>query len=116
MRYEREVPELPVAPILKELTGEDVLEVEKGFGWRKISCPFPNHDDRHPSASISYAGFKCFPCDTEGDAYSLLMAHLGLSFNEALSRGMEIVGIESTTGRPKRKKRRASTLLGYSSE
>jgi DNA primase len=110
MRYEREVPELPVAPILKELTGEDVLEVEKGFGWRKISCPF--HLDRTPSASISFLGFHCFSCEREGDAYKLLMTETGCDFNEALRRAREIAGVESSS-RPGRRKRRSSTILGY---
>lgn len=104
------VPEIPVAPVLRELTGEEVYESQPGERWKKISCPF--HEDRNPSASINYLGFHCFSCEREGDAYKLIMTETGCDFVAALTRAKEITGIEG--GNVRRKRRRSSTLLGYS--
>src|SRR6185437_8505987 len=103
-------PEIPVAPILRDLTGEDIYEPLNDGRWKKISCPF--HQDRTPSASISYLGFQCFSCGREGDAYKLIMTETGCDFPSAVSRAKEIAGVEGRGVR--RQRRRSSSLLGYS--
>lgn len=103
--------EIPVAPIVRELTGVDVYEPMEGeTRWKKISCPW--HEDRTPSASIRWLGFYCFSCEREGDAIKLLEKELGLDFLAAKSRAEEITGSKSRQSG--RKRRRSSELLGYS--
>src|SRR5688500_14930675 len=34
---------------------------------KKIRCPSPDHEDRHPSATLYPDGFRCFSCGAFGD-------------------------------------------------
>lgn len=83
-------PKFPIAPIIKELTGIDVPDVNHNT---KILCPF--HQERHKSASISKYLFNCFGCEKQGDALSLLMEEEGLTFEAAITRATQLTGITS---------------------
>lgn len=52
-----------------------IFAADRG-GWRAAQCPLPDHDDRHPSASIHEDGcrWKCHACDQGGDAADVVMA------------------------------------------
>lgn len=56
----------------------------KGYGWRKIKCPF--HEDGHASAGVNFDEnrFKCHGCGVAGDTYDLIMYKEGGNYNEAL--------------------------------
>lgn len=55
-------------------------------------CPF--HDDKNPSLNISREKqiFKCFVCNTGGNAITFVQKHLGISYPEAVRKVAEIVG------------------------
>ncbi len=55
-------------------------------------CPF--HDDKNPSLNISREKqiFKCFVCNTGGNAITFVEKHLGISYSEAVKKVAEIVG------------------------
>ena len=104
-KYEQ-LPEIPIAEVIKELTGE---EVRLGSGWLSVRCPF--HSDRTASARVNHDknAFTCNACGTEGDSLALLMRQRGLSFRQALELGKQLAGIESD--RPRKRTRRVSDLL-----
>lgn len=56
----------------------------KGYGWRKIKCPF--HLDTHASAGVNFDEnkFKCHACGVGGDIYDLIMHKEGGNYSEAL--------------------------------
>ncbi len=65
--------------------------MKKGRGYVAL-CPF--HDDKDPSLSISKERqiFKCFVCNTGGNAIGFVQKYLGISYQEAVRRVAEIVG------------------------
>ena len=81
---------------LKELVGKlkpfllDYLE-ETGRKPNKdffINCPAPDHEDKHPSASIEPKRglLHCFACGKSYDLISLYMQDTGATFAEAINR------------------------------
>ena len=56
-------------------------------------CPF--HNDTNPSMHVSPEKqiFKCFVCNTSGNAISFVMKHENIPFKEALKKVAEICGI-----------------------
>ncbi len=64
---------------------------KKGRGYVAL-CPF--HDDSDPSLSISRERqiFKCFVCNTGGNAIGFVQKYLGISYQDAVRRVAEIVG------------------------
>lgn len=66
----------------------------RGFGWRKMICPF--HEDTHASAAVNFDKdlFKCHGCDVKGDTYTLIMNQERISFIEAIKFAQAVL----TTG------------------
>ena len=56
----------------------------RGYGWRKIKCPF--HADSHASAGVNFDEnrFKCHACGVGGDVYDLIMYKEGGNYREAV--------------------------------
>lgn len=54
-------------------------------GWQKISCPNPNHEDRHPSCGLhlSWGKFNCFSCGEKGDWADLALLARGWNVSTA---------------------------------
>ena len=63
------------------------FHVPSGFGWRKMRCVNPAHNDRNPSASINLqtGRFNCFACGLSGDVYDLAHTLDGLTWKQALT-------------------------------
>ncbi len=66
--------------------------INKGRGYVSV-CPF--HDDKHPSMSISKDKqiFKCFACNTSGNAITFVQQYEKISFDEAARKVADMVGI-----------------------
>lgn len=77
------VPHLSIETLLYHYGAETVPE---GDRWRKMRCILPDHDDRHPSASVNVdAGkFVCYACDFKGDGYDLIQRIEGCDFRASL--------------------------------
>jgi DNA primase len=60
--------------------GIEVLGRDVG-GWRKASCPLPEHEDTNPSASVNEEAcrWRCHTCDKGGDIYDLIMERENLA-------------------------------------
>jgi hypothetical protein len=65
---------------------------------KSAHCPFPGHDDKHPSFSIfkgndGFWHYKCFVCEPEGgDEITFLGSWKGLSRSQAISLYLEMAG------------------------
>lgn len=59
-----------------------------------MRCPF--HEDRTASARINLDGqaFRCFACDINGDAFTVIMWREGVDFVGSIEYVKGIVGIE----------------------
>ena len=78
---------------------EDVIEQEAGVRFQKVGsnlvcrCPFPDHEDRNPSFTVSPEKqmYHCFGCGRKGDVLKFLMEYRGYKFIQALNQlgGME---------------------------
>jgi DNA primase len=66
----------------------------RGYGWRKMRCPF--HDDSTASSAVNFDinGFKCHGCGVSGDTYDLIRLQRGGTLSEAIEFAQTI----STTG------------------
>jgi DNA primase len=85
-----------------EVIGEHLALKRAGKEFRAL-CPF--HQEKTPSFYVVPAkGFyKCFGCGESGDAFSFLMKHAGLSFQDAVRQVAARVGVqipERHEGRP----------------
>ena len=69
---------------LVELLGSH-LELKRAGSSYKALCPF--HDEKTPSFVVQRGDshYHCFGCGAHGDAIEFLMAHLNMSFVEAVS-------------------------------
>lgn len=47
-------------------------------------CPFPDHDDKTPSFSVTPIWYKCFGCGRGGDVIDFAQKYLGISFSESV--------------------------------
>lgn len=78
---------------LKELIQRETNDRFDRRGY--INCPF--HKDKTPSLSVKFNSnknkdfFKCFGCDTKGDAIDFIMQHKGLDYLAA----REYLGLEN---------------------
>jgi hypothetical protein len=54
------------------LTGEPVE------GRRRVQCPLPEHEDRHPDCDVTERVWRCVVCDKGGTIYELASALWGL--------------------------------------
>lgn len=63
---------------------------DRGREWQKALCPF--HGESNPSATISFEhnAFKCFACDTKGDAISIIMREEEMTYREAVEHAETI--------------------------
>lgn len=87
------------------------IEFKKTGSAYKALCPF--HDEKSPSFTIQKGDthYHCFGCGAHGDAIQFLMAHLKLSFNDAvesLAERFHVIlekteGSEEPKGPPKAK-------------
>ena len=84
-----------------EVVGEHV-DLKRAGKEFKALCPF--HNEKTPSFYVvpGKGFYKCFGCGESGDVFSFLMDHVGLSFNEAVEKLAERVGVEipRTESRP----------------
>ena len=73
----------------------NLLLATYGAKWsgRKLHCPWPNHDDKHASASIKNGNIKCWSCGKGGDCFEFVMAHEKCTFPDAVKKIAEIYGI-----------------------
>ena len=77
----------------------DIEEVAKWLGLEvrsgKARCPF--HNDHTPSLSFKEGHFKCFGCDTSGDAIDLVAKLLHVSITEAaqqIQEAFHVIGVQ----------------------
>jgi DNA primase len=84
------VTKFPIGPVLESL-GQYIPPGSKS-GRVKVKCCF--HDDNVASAVIDFQNqrYRCFACDTSGDAVELIMRHEGVKFAVALERCEDITG------------------------
>lgn len=77
------VDEIMLVSKIEEVVGDFVSLKKRGQNWVGV-CPF--HDDKNPSMYVSprLGIFKCFVCDTGGNAVHFLMEHEKISYPEAL--------------------------------
>lgn len=77
----------------KYLEGREA-RIPSGFGWRKMRCINPEHQDRNPSASVNLqkGRYNCFACGLSGDVFDLAHTLDGLTYREASA----ILGFEGT--------------------
>ena len=67
----------------------------KNAGRNKVAlCPF--HEDRHPSLMVSDEKnlFRCFACETGGDAIAFVMSFKSLGFLDALEDIAQKMGLQ----------------------
>lgn len=69
----------------------------RGYGWRKIKCPF--HEDSHASAGVNFEEnkFKCHGCGVAGDTYDLIIYKEGGNYHEAV-KFAEAISTTSNAG------------------
>ena len=74
----------------------DIEEVARWLGLevhnRKTKCPF--HNDKTPSLSFTKDHYKCFGCDTSGDAIDLVAKLRNVSVTEAAQQIMEVFHVD----------------------
>ncbi len=79
--------------IEKVLSANNVVEIISQFsvlkgGGNRYSglCPFPNHNEKTPSFSVSEDRqlYHCFGCKKSGNAYNFLIDYFGMNFPEAV--------------------------------
>jgi hypothetical protein len=68
---------------------------------KSARCPFPGHDDKHPSFSVfqekdGFWHWKCFTGDGEGDEISFLMRWKGLSIIQAINFYLDMAGFPAS--------------------
>lgn len=67
-----------------------------GRGEYKARCPFPDHEDRHPSftANSNKGVFHCWTCDRKGDVITFAQIWFGCAFRaEALDHLEHALGL-----------------------
>lgn len=77
---------------IRDVAAAVLPEVDWGDGKRMICCPSPMHDDSSPSFGFHKNRFKCFGCQSSGDAVDLVSLVCGVGLGKALSM------IESSMG------------------
>lgn len=77
------IDEILLASKIEDVVGDFVALKKRGQNWVGL-CPF--HDDKNPSMYVSprLGIFKCFVCDSGGNAVHFLMEHEKISYPEAL--------------------------------
>jgi DNA primase len=65
------------------------IKIKKGTengSWIKVSCPFPDHEDKNPSAGINVETgvFNCFTCGESKHIINVLMDSICCTYKDAL--------------------------------
>jgi hypothetical protein len=68
----RELEALDLREEWERLTGEEV----PAYGL--VSCPHPDHEDRHPSCSVREERWRCFSCGANGTVIDLAAIVFGV--------------------------------------
>jgi DNA primase len=90
--------------MIPELKNALTIESVFGYGYGKMRCPFPDHEDHTPSFSIyrdksGYDRFRCFgSCGRFGDVIDLAQELYSLSKKDAIDYLAKMAGV--TPGRP----------------
>ncbi len=87
-----EIEQIKSEADIVQVIGNYISVEGKGTDSYKAICPF--HDDHDPSLHISKKrnDFKCFVCDTYGDAFEFVKLYEKVSFAEAVERVANIIG------------------------
>ena len=88
--------------LLQEIRSKsDIVETIRSYipvikKGKSYACVCPFHDDHNPSMSISVDKqiYKCFVCGAGGNVFSFVKDYEKISFNEAVSRLADKVGIK----------------------
>ena len=77
------IDEIMLAAKIEEVVGDFIPLKRAGKDWVGL-CPF--HDDKDPSLHVSprLGIYKCFVCDSAGNAVKFLMEHEKISYPDAL--------------------------------
>ncbi len=83
MISKKTIDEIMLATKIEEVVGDFIPLKRAGKDWVGL-CPF--HDDKDPSLHVSprLGIFKCFVCDSAGNAVHFLMEHEKISYPDAL--------------------------------
>lgn len=68
------------------------------------SCPFPDHQDEHPSFNVNkFTGqYSCYGCGRKGNGIAFLMEMYGISSYEALKKLYDYANLELPSSAPNR--------------
>lgn len=58
----------------KQILGEPAKEYEH---YNMYNCPFPDHDDNHPSFQVHITGYKCHGCGKNGNYWEFIKDYNG---------------------------------------
>lgn len=77
--------QLRSASDLVALISEDSLLKGQGDSFKGL-CPFPEHNDKTPSFSVSQSKqlYHCFSCDNSGNIFTYLQKQKGMSFVDSV--------------------------------
>ncbi len=80
------IEQVRLANDIVDLIGEDTFLKKSGDQRFVGLCPFPSHQEKTPSFSVSSAKqlYHCFGCGESGTLYTYLQTRRGLSFPEAV--------------------------------
>ena len=89
-----------------DLIGRDTVLKPSASGRHTGLCPFPDHDDKTPSFSVSQVKqvYHCFACKKSGNIFTYLKDQKGMSFPQAVQYLAEQAGISLQQLSPKEKK------------
>ena len=74
----------------------DIIASDLGKTVNKdiMSCPFPEHEDRNPSAEWKGDAFHCYSCCKQYDIFTHYLIHHGFTYSEALKSISEEYNIQ----------------------
>jgi putative DNA primase/helicase len=88
---------VPLRAIKEAVKGRETEILDAlGIDWRSkthITCPYPGHDDRHPSWRWDTAAAKAHcSCDSSASIFDVIMKMRGVGFQEARAAAAEMIG------------------------
>lgn len=103
MIHEDKISEIRRSVNIVDVISEYIPVEQKGRNYFAV-CPF--HDDHNPSMSISPEKqiYTCFVCGAHGNVFNFIMDYDNVSFNEALKKIADKVGIPLEVSVNSRKK------------
>lgn len=89
------IEQVRLANDIVDLIGEDTFLKKSGEQRFVGLCPFPSHQEKTPSFSVSSAKqlYHCFGCGESGTLYTYLQTRRGLSFPESVKFLAQRAGI-----------------------